>query len=195
MTAVFNFDNVEDNTTYYTHYIRWIIEPKSKQKNYLLLQQHTTKTEKRNEKTWCLPWRKNKEKNCQEEISILVKKSLQLEYLFIISEIFLEFIHKLHVLKMSMKPNHPLKSQLSIDWKVKTKRIPSKQRNSNLASKNYKKKIPGKKTQTNYVWLSYWEKRKTLYFFSIRFTMTQKIIPLFRTRLKNNIKRTLPTIY
>ena len=32
MTAVFNFDNVEDNTTYYTHYIRWIIEPKSKQK-------------------------------------------------------------------------------------------------------------------------------------------------------------------
>ena len=50
-----NFDNVEDNTTYYTHYIRWIIEPKSKQ-NYLLL--HTTKTEKRNEKTWCLPWRK-----------------------------------------------------------------------------------------------------------------------------------------
>ena len=27
-----NFDNVEDNTTYYTHYIRWIIEPKSKQK-------------------------------------------------------------------------------------------------------------------------------------------------------------------
>ena len=42
-----NFDNVEDNTTYYTHYIRWIIEPKSKQ-NYLLL--HTTKTEKRNEK-------------------------------------------------------------------------------------------------------------------------------------------------
>ena len=50
-----NFDNVEDNTSYYTHYIRWIIEPKSKQ-NYLLL--HTTKTEKRNEKTWCLPWRK-----------------------------------------------------------------------------------------------------------------------------------------
>jgi len=77
------------------------------------------------------------EKNCQE-ISILVKKSLQLEYLFIISEIFLEFIYKLHILKMSMKPNHPLKSQLSIDWKtkVKTKRIPSKQRNSNLASKN-----------------------------------------------------------
>ena len=65
MTAVFNFDNVEDNTTYYTHYIRWIIEPKSKQKNYLLLQLNTTKTEKRNEKTWCLPWRKNKEKNCQ----------------------------------------------------------------------------------------------------------------------------------
>jgi hypothetical protein len=43
----------------------------------------------------------------EEEISILVKKSLQLEYLFIISEIFLEFIYKLHVLKMSMKPNHP----------------------------------------------------------------------------------------
>ena len=66
------------------------------------------------------------------------QKSLQLEYLFIISEIFLEFIYKLHILKMSMKPNHPLKSQLSIDWKtkVKTKRIPSKQRNSNLASKN-----------------------------------------------------------
>jgi len=58
---------------------------------------------------------KNKEKNCQEEISILVKKSLQLEYLFIISEFFLEFIYKLHVLKMSMKPDHPLKSQLSID--------------------------------------------------------------------------------
>jgi len=35
------------------------------------------------------------------------QKSLQLEYLFIISEIFLEFIHKLHALKMSMKPNHP----------------------------------------------------------------------------------------
>jgi len=31
---------------------------------------------------------KTKEKNCQEEISILVKKSLQLEYLFIISEFF-----------------------------------------------------------------------------------------------------------
>ena len=31
-SAVFNFDNVEDNNSYYTHYIRWIIEPKSKQK-------------------------------------------------------------------------------------------------------------------------------------------------------------------
>jgi len=57
----------------------------------------------------------------EEEISILVKKSLQLEYLFIISEFFLEFIYKLHVLKMSMKPNHPLKSQLSIDWKNESK--------------------------------------------------------------------------
>ena len=47
MTAVFNFDNVEDNTTYYTHYIRWIIEPKSKQKKLLA----TTTTYNKNWKT------------------------------------------------------------------------------------------------------------------------------------------------
>lgn len=32
-------------------------------------------------------------------------------------------------------------------------------------------------------------KEKPLIFFSIRFTMTQKIIPLFRTRLKNQTKK------
>ena len=45
-TAVFNFDNVEDDTTYYTLYsMNYWTEVKTN-----LLLQHTTKTEKRNEK-------------------------------------------------------------------------------------------------------------------------------------------------
>lgn len=59
--------------------------------------------------------KKTKKRIAKKKFRFLSKKSLQLEYLFIISEIFLEFIYKLHILKMSMKPNHPLKSQLSID--------------------------------------------------------------------------------
>lgn len=58
---------------------------------------------------------KTKKRIAKKKFRFLSKKSLQLEYLFIISEFFLEFIFKLHVLKMSMKPDHPLKSQLSID--------------------------------------------------------------------------------
>ena len=41
-----------------THTIFDELLNRSQNKNYLLLQLNTTKTEKRNEKTWCLPWRK-----------------------------------------------------------------------------------------------------------------------------------------
>lgn len=63
----------------------------------------------------CLEEKKSRKELPRRNFDSCQKKSLQLEYLFIISEIFLEFIYKLHILKMSMKPNHPLKSQLSID--------------------------------------------------------------------------------
>jgi len=112
---------------------------------------------------------------------------------------FLEFIYKLHVLKMSMKPNHPLKSQLSIDWKNESKKQKEFHQNNNeiqIWLRKIKKKIHGKKTQTNLcMFVILREKKNPWFFFSIRFTMTQKIIPLFRTRLKNKNKRTLPTIY
>lgn len=85
---------------------------------------------------------------------------------------------------MSMKPIHPLKSQLSIDWKVKNKKNSIKTTKFKFGFEKLKNKIHGKKTQTNYVWLSYWEKRKLLDFFSIRFTMTQKNYSTFSNKIK-----------
>jgi len=119
------------------------------------------------------------------------QKSLQLEYLFIISEIFLEFIYKLHALKMSMKPNHPWNPNcLSTENESKKNSI----KTSNLRFGFEKlKKIPGKKTQTNYVWLSYWEKRKLLIFFRFGSQWPKKLFH-FSNKIKKN-KRTLPTIY
>lgn len=111
---------------------------------------------------------------------------------------FLEFIYKLHVLKMSMKPNHPLKSQLSIDWKNESKNKKNSIKTTTkfkFGFEKLKKKSMGKKPKQIMYDCHTERKEKPLFFFSIRFTMTQKIIPLFRTRLKNKNKRTLPTIY
>lgn len=138
--------------------------------------------------------KKIKKRIAKKKFRFLSKKSLQLEYLFIISEIFLEFIYKLHILKMSMKPNHPLKSQLSIDWnESKNKKNSIKTTKFKFGFEKLKKKSMGKKPKQIMYDCHTERKENPLIFFSIRFTMTQKIIPLFRTRLKN--KRTLPTIY
>ena len=79
----------------------------------------------------------------EEEISILVKKKSAIGVSIYNQWIFLlEFIYKLHVLKISMKPNpttpwNPNCLLTEKNESKKTKRISSEQqRNLNLASKN-----------------------------------------------------------
>jgi len=185
MTAVFNFDNVEDNTTYYTHYIRWIIEPKSKQKTTCYYN-----------KNWKTKWKnlmsalkKKQRKELPRRNFDSCQKSLQLEYLFIISEIFLEFIYKLHILNVNeTQPPPEIPIVYWLKTKVKTKRIPSKQRNSNLASKN-----PWEKNPNKLCMIVILREKKTLDFFFDSVHNDPKNYFTFRTRLKNKI--TLPTIY
>ena len=121
------------------------------------------------------------------------QKSLQLEYLFIISEIFLEFIYKLHVLKMSMKPNHPWNPNcLLTENESKNKKNSIKTTKFKFGFEKLKKKSLGKKPK-QIMYDCHTERKENSWFFFDSVHNDPKNYFTFRTRLKNKI--TLPTIY